>query len=307
MEKKYKLTESDLVRLVRKVINEQQVVADINNLPHTRRNPLIIPNDPYIYSYEGNEDFYIAKKDTPNMWKKVVDEYIKNEIKYKYFHQLGYKPKRDLVSRSLGALDFRKVFPNIFQHLNSRKLSENDISPTLQRTIFKLIKIAESKKRNSVQYEDYGENIKNLLISKDFSVEYGGARSVIGDNMWIIGTLLGRFDFTQIRPNVYKISDRYDFNKSGDYEEIENFDQHVAKLRSLPTINQQSQYIKLNLGKYFDTSYKLTRFFNYINMGADNKNYVPNLITLIIDGNKLFQKPPKNWQTKVTYKQPGEV
>jgi len=241
------------------------------------------------------------------MWKIVSDEKAKNAIKDKHFFELGYKPKKDLINKSLGYFDFRTVLPNVFQNLHSRKLSESDISPTLQRTIFKLIKIAESKKRKYVEYEDYGENIKNYLISKNFSKTYGGIRSVAGDNMWIIGTLLGQFNFTQVKPNVYKISDRYDFNKSVEYDKIPNFDQHINNLRKTKKVNEQSQYIAVNLAQYFDTSYKLTRFLSYVNMGADDKNYVPNLLTLVIDGNKLFQKPPQNWQTKVSYRQPGEM
>jgi hypothetical protein len=301
-----RLTEAELTRLIHKVINEQSMNYNIN-LPHTRRNPLKPNNDPYLYAYEGNENFYVAKKTTPNMWKIVSDETAKNAIKDKHFFELGYKPKKDLINKSLGYFDYRTVLPNVFQNLHSRKLSESDISPTLQRTIFKLIKIAESKKRKYVKYEDYGENIKNYLISKNFSKTYGGIRSVAGDKMWIIGTLLGQFNFTQVKPNVYTISDRYDFNKSVDYDKIPNFDQHINNLRKTKKVNEQSQYIAVNLAQYFDTSYKLTRFLSYVNMGADDKNYVPNLLTLVIDGNKLFQKPPQNWQTKVSYRQPGEM
>jgi hypothetical protein len=301
-----RLTEAELTRLIHKVINEQSMNYNVN-LPHTRRNPLKPNNDPYLYAYEGNENFYVAKKTTPNMWKIVSDETAKNAIKDKHFFELGYKPKKDLINKTLGYFDYRTVLPNVFQNLHSRKLSESDISPTLQRTIFKLIKIAESKKRKYVQYEDYGENIKNYLISKNFSKTYGGIRSVAGDNMWIIGTLLGQFNFTQVKPNVYKISDRYDFNKSVDYDKIPNFDQHINNLRKTTKVNEQSQYIAVNLAQYFDTSYKLTRFLSYVNMGADDKNYVPNLLTLVIDGNKLFQKPPQNWQTKVSYRQRGEM
>jgi hypothetical protein len=301
-----RLTEAELTRLIHKVINEQSMNYNVN-LPHTRRNPLKPNNDPYLYAYEGNENFYVAKKTTPNMWKIVSDETAKNAIKDKHFFELGYKPKKDLINKSLGYFDFRTVLPNVFQNLHSRKLSESDISPTLQRTIFKLIKIAESKKRKYVEYEDYGENIKNYLISKNFSKTYGGIRSVAGDNMWIIGTLLGQFNFTQVKPNVYKISDRYDFNKSVEYDKIPNFDQHINNLRKTTKVTEQSQYIAVNLAQYFDTSYKLTRFLSYVNMGADDKNYVPNLLTLVIDGNKLFQKPPQNWQTKVSYRQPGEM
>lgn len=301
-----RLTEAELTRLIHKVINEQSMNYNVN-LPHTRRNPLKPNNDPYLYAYEGNENFYVAKKTTPNMWKIVSDETAKNAIKDKHFFELGYKPKKDLINKSLGYFDFRTVLPNVFQNLHSRKLSESDLSPTLQRTIFKLIKIAESKKRKYVEYEDYGENIKNYLISKNFSKTYGGIRSVAGDNMWIIGTLLGQFNFTQVKPNVYKISDRYDFNKSVEYDKIPNFDQHINNLRKTKKVNEQSQYIAVNLAQYFDTSYKLTRFLSYVNMGADDKNYVPNLLTLVIDGNKLFQKPPQNWQTKVSYRQPGEM
>jgi hypothetical protein len=301
-----RLTEAELTRLIHKVINEQSMNYNVN-LPHTRRNPLKPNNDPYLYAYEGNENFYVAKKTTPNMWKIVSDEKVKNAIKDKHFFELGYKPKKDLINKSLGYFDFRTVLPNVFQNLHSRKLSESDLSPTLQRTIFKLIKIAESKKRKYVEYEDYGENIKNYLISKNFSKAYGGIRSVAGDNMWIIGTLLGQFNFTQVKPNVYKISDRYDFNKSVEYDKIPNFDQHINNLRKTTKVTEQSQYIAVNLAQYFDTSYKLTRFLSYVNMGADDKNYVPNLLTLVIDGNKLFQKPPQNWQTKVSYRQPGEM
>lgn len=301
-----RLTEAELTRLIHKVINEQSMNYNVN-LPHTRRNPLKPNNDPYLYAYEGNENFYVAKKTTPNMWKIVSDETAKNAIKDKHFFELGYKPKKDLINKSLGYFDFRTVLPNVFQNLHSRKLSESDISPTLQRTIFKLIKIAESKKRKYVEYEDYGENIKNYLISKNFSKTYGGIRSVAGDNMWIIGTLLGQFNFTQVKPNVYKISDRYDFNKSVEYDKIPNFDQHINNLRKTTKVTEQSQYIAVNLAQYFDTSYKLTRFLSYVNMGADDKNYVPNLLTLVIDGNKLFQKAPQNWQTKVSYRQPGEM
>jgi hypothetical protein len=158
-----RLTEAELTRLIHKVINEQSMNYNVN-LPHTRRNPLKPNNDPYLYAYEGNENFYVAKKTTPNMWKIVSDETAKNAIKDKHFFELGYKPKKDLINKSLGYFDFRTVLPNVFQNLHSRKLSESDISPTLQRTIFKLIKIAESKKRKYVEYEDYGENIKNYLI-----------------------------------------------------------------------------------------------------------------------------------------------
>ena len=90
MKKKLIFSESDLVRLVRKVINEQ-VVDSTNSLPHTRRNPLSPKNDPYLYAYEGGENFYVTQKNTPNMWKIVSDERVKNAIKDKHFFELGYK------------------------------------------------------------------------------------------------------------------------------------------------------------------------------------------------------------------------
>lgn len=58
MKNTLRLTESDLVRLIRKVINEQQydtrpTTNGTSRYKYTRSNPLKIPKDPYIYAYEG--------------------------------------------------------------------------------------------------------------------------------------------------------------------------------------------------------------------------------------------------------------
>ena len=72
MKEKLRLSESDLVRLIRKVINEQQygttpTTSGTSRYKYTRSNPLKIPKDPYIYAYEGSNDF------TPLLFVKNIE------------------------------------------------------------------------------------------------------------------------------------------------------------------------------------------------------------------------------------------
>jgi hypothetical protein len=89
MKEKLRLSESDLVRLIRKVINEQVTRQ------YTRQNPLIIPNDPYVYAYETSpvNNLYAKLKTEKNPYKwRAVNPNTKQKaycsIYYKYGHIL---------------------------------------------------------------------------------------------------------------------------------------------------------------------------------------------------------------------------
>jgi hypothetical protein len=89
MKKKLILSESDLIRLIRKVLNEQ------NKIQYTRENPLIIPSDPYVYAYETDpvNNLYFKLKTEQNQYKwGVVNPTSKQKaycsIYYKYGHIL---------------------------------------------------------------------------------------------------------------------------------------------------------------------------------------------------------------------------
>ena len=90
MKEKLRLSESDLVRLIRKVINEQVTKQ------YTKQNPLIIPNDPYVYAYETSpvNNLYVKLKSEKNPYKwGAVNPDTKQKaycsIYYKYGHILG--------------------------------------------------------------------------------------------------------------------------------------------------------------------------------------------------------------------------
>ena len=60
MKKVLRLTESDLVKLIQKVVSEQYnsmyTTSETGRYKYSRLNPLKIPKDPYIYAYEGSKD-----------------------------------------------------------------------------------------------------------------------------------------------------------------------------------------------------------------------------------------------------------
>jgi hypothetical protein len=79
--KKLRLTESNLVRLIRKVINEDGMGSEnFLVLKNTRQNPLDRPNDPYLYANEGDK-YYVAKKNDPTNWTLVTNTNVINAIK----------------------------------------------------------------------------------------------------------------------------------------------------------------------------------------------------------------------------------
>ena len=81
MKEKLRLSESDLVRLIRKVINEDGFGSDsFVVLKNTRQNPLDIPNDPYLYANEG-DNYYVTKKTNPTDWRLVTNANSINAIK----------------------------------------------------------------------------------------------------------------------------------------------------------------------------------------------------------------------------------
>jgi len=89
MKKKLRLSESDLVRLVKKVLTEQETIQ------YKRENPLVIPNDPYVYAYETSpvNNLYTKLKTETNPYKwNVVNPNSKQKafcsIYYKYGHIL---------------------------------------------------------------------------------------------------------------------------------------------------------------------------------------------------------------------------
>lgn len=113
MKKILRLTESDLIKLIQNVISEQtdydekypEHRIEILDLKYPRERPLIIPNDPYVYSYTftgtdaaGHVYMLYTKLKTENKytWKKVNP--VDNQkayctIYYKYGDILGMPEK----------------------------------------------------------------------------------------------------------------------------------------------------------------------------------------------------------------------
>lgn len=63
MKKVLRLTESDLIKLIQNIVNEQYnsmyTTSETGRYKYTKSNPLKIPKDPYIYAYENGEKLYV--------------------------------------------------------------------------------------------------------------------------------------------------------------------------------------------------------------------------------------------------------
>lgn len=98
MKKTFRLTELDLVRLIRKVINEQQygtmpITSGTSRYKYTRKNPLKIPKDPYIYAYEGPRLLFvknIERGDTEWIDIDKTDRAVAKKFMYSVCDKYGY-------------------------------------------------------------------------------------------------------------------------------------------------------------------------------------------------------------------------
>jgi len=70
--KKIRLTESELIQIIKRVINEQWTSHSVQsgNI-YTRNKPLNVPDDPYYYAYENGKVY--TKKKTESSFKEVTN------------------------------------------------------------------------------------------------------------------------------------------------------------------------------------------------------------------------------------------
>ena len=101
---KIRLTESELIQIIKRVINEQSSYPMTETTQgggtYTRSKPLNVPDDPYYYAYENGEVY--TKKKTEVSFRKVTNPTINHNgdnkawcaiyIKYGHILNMGDKP-----------------------------------------------------------------------------------------------------------------------------------------------------------------------------------------------------------------------
>lgn len=120
---------------------------------------------------------------------------------------------------------FRKYFPNITQMFFTRDLSSSDFTKSQKKVLFDVIlsaiKRGQSPKIGSTQYEDYSQEIKAQLDTKEgASTLKTVVGSLLPDDKFKMATTLGRFSYKLVDGNKYLVTDNYDFSKGVDYDKI---------------------------------------------------------------------------------------
>lgn len=132
--------------------------------------------------------------------------------------------KKDLLSFGFTNF-FRKYFPNITQMFFTRDLSNSDFTKSQKKVLFDVIlsavKRGQSPKKGSTQYEDYSQEIKAQLDTKEgASTLKTVVGSLLPDDKFKMATTLGRFSYQLVDGNKYLVTDNYDFSKGVDYDKI---------------------------------------------------------------------------------------
>ena len=131
MKKIVRLTESDLIRIVKRVIKEE--MTQVNDKTWTSQG---YGKDPYQYKATlvrgtGNwgtatysPEFYVAKKGPNPKWIKITDENAKQKISTQQFPNLDYKTHGETensvyksVTRGDAAKAFAEIFPCVEQSM----------------------------------------------------------------------------------------------------------------------------------------------------------------------------------------------
>jgi len=247
MKKVVRLTEADLVNIVKRVISEQSnpnvendtltsnsslsdLLPSVNPKFDYPKNLFIIQGlgmDPFQYKQEGN-NYYYAKKGNNPKWIIAKNKNAINAIKKKFSstNQPNLSINKDsLLKRGIESVVsgftnwVRKIFPNVAQLFFAKDLSENDFTSSQLDVMRKVVNNAikrTGKNIGSTEYIDYGD----VIVDKWFGPGGVSTTSMITNTLmsnptFMVATTLGRFSYS-VKNGEITITDIYDFKKIPD-------------------------------------------------------------------------------------------
>jgi peptidoglycan hydrolase-like protein with peptidoglycan-binding domain len=155
---------------------------------------------------------------------------------------------------------FRKYFPNLTQLFFARNLSTSDFTENQKKVLFNVIlsaiKRGQNPQKGSTEYEDYGDDIKSELDTKQgASTLKTLTGSFLPDDRFKMATTIGRFSYRMTKDGTYLVTDNYDFSKGTDYDKVKS-----GELKNKSYIEKLG-YVMYNNGW---SPYRAARFLAWI-------------------------------------------
>ena len=117
---KTRITESQLIQIIKRVINEQGISRSVQsgNI-YTRSKPLNVPDDPYYYAYENGKVY--TKKKTESSFREVTNPTVNKTGDNKAWCAIDIKYGHILEIPDLVGQNYCGKYTNMFSQYTGKR------------------------------------------------------------------------------------------------------------------------------------------------------------------------------------------